>query len=114
LKKFFGKNFVYETIFRKFSGPGIRFPESGTAPPHSLYPLTSENFPERSIPWQILPISKTASFSQKEVILDDLAEPEILSAPKIRGIQRKRYNNEILSAGLGSDWIFHDVVKNPG
>jgi hypothetical protein len=34
--------------------------------------------------------------------------------PKIRGIGRKRYNEEISGAGLGPDGNFFDVEKNPG
>jgi hypothetical protein len=59
---FLGKNFVYEKIFRKFSGSGIRFPEPGTAPPYSLYPLTSENFPLGSTPLPDTPLSKNSLF----------------------------------------------------
>jgi hypothetical protein len=34
--------------------------------------------------------------------------------PEIRGIRRKRYNEEIFRPETGSFWISHDVKKNPG
>ena len=33
---------------------------------------------------------------------------------KIRGIQKKRYNNEILKPDTGSVWFFHVDDQNPG
>jgi len=50
-----------------------------------------------------LPSSEMTSFRQKEFILDDFKNREYFSDTKIRGIRRKRYNEEILSAGLNPD-----------
>jgi hypothetical protein len=54
------------------------------------------------------------SFLQKEFILGDFPNPGYFGEPEIRGIGRKRYNEEISGAALGPDWIIYDVEQNPG
>jgi hypothetical protein len=60
------------------------------------------------------PHLEIASFCQKKFISGDFRKQEYFGEPKIRGIRKKRYNEEILSAGLSPDWIFSVVKKNPG
>jgi hypothetical protein len=43
------------------------------------------------------------SFCKIEVILDDFDGPENFGVPKIRGIQKKRYNEEIFLCVSGPD-----------
>ena len=73
--------------------------------PHSL--LSPDTSLRRRISQEGLPLArqnpflKTTSFCQTGVIFDDAVDPENFGTPKIYGIQKKRYNNEIFSAGLG-------------
>jgi hypothetical protein len=47
-------------------------------------------------------------------ILDDYGNREKTGAPKIREIQKKRYNKEISGAVSCPDWNFFVVIQNPG
>jgi hypothetical protein len=53
-------------------------------------------------------------FYQTGLNQGDFRKREYFRDLKIRGIGRKRYNKEILSAGLIPDRIFSVVEKNPG
>jgi hypothetical protein len=55
-----------------------------------------------------------ASFWQTGFVLDDYKNREKTGAPEIRGIQQKRYNEEIFLCVSGPDWIFFVVTQNPG
>jgi hypothetical protein len=66
------------------------------------------------LPATLPPTSEMTSFCQKEFIPGDFRKRDYFGDLKIRGIGRKRYNKEILSAGSSPDWIFSVVKKNPG
>jgi hypothetical protein len=77
--------------------------------------VTTEEIP----PWtlrkgELTHLLKQPPFGKRRLFWTICERLENLGIPKIRGIQKKRYNEEIFLCVTGPDGNFLDVEKNPG
>jgi hypothetical protein len=77
--------------------------------------VTTEGIPLWTIKERELPyLFKQPPFGKRESFWTICERPDNFGISKIRGIQRKRYNEEIFLCVTGPDGNFFVVKKNPG